>query len=119
MVTDVIKRIQLSKEGNDGVVDFKNFFPQLTVLIRDFYLKLEDRERNKITPDQYLSNCFAPKQSTDKKQIEQNAIRATITDCLPVFDCSVLSRPCEAEDLLRLDSMPDAELKALFKEQLQ
>ena len=72
-----------------------------------------------MTPDQYLSNCFAPKQSTYKKQIEQNAIRATITDCLPVFDCSVLSRPCEAEDLLRLDSMPDAELKTLFKEQLQ
>jgi len=57
-------RIRLSNEDKHSKPDevepkeFAQFFPDITLLVRDFFLKPMDKDNNSITPDQYLENAL-------------------------------------------------------------
>jgi hypothetical protein len=56
LVTKMSERIRISNSdkhsdpGNVNFEEYKQFFPALTVLVRDFTLNLKDSDGNTITP---------------------------------------------------------------------
>jgi hypothetical protein len=61
------ERIRLSNSAahsnpeNVNLEEYKQFFPALTVLVRDFSLLLKDSNGNEITATEYLNNAVAHK----------------------------------------------------------
>jgi DNA repair exonuclease SbcCD ATPase subunit len=89
-------------------------------LLRDFSLKLEDKNGNTITEKQYLESALTPiKGATDSIE-EKNRVRNLIRTYFPERDCYVMVRPVEKEsDLQNMQNLPDSFLRKEFLQQAQ
>ena len=52
--------------------EYKQLFPALTVLVRDFELQLKDEEGSSISPDDYFKNAIAKKKGNAPALISTN-----------------------------------------------
>jgi hypothetical protein len=99
LVASLTKKIQLSNDekhrdlNNVDPKEYRSIFPHLTVLIRDSFLEVKDRQGQIITPNEYLLNCIAPLPGLDQHTVEQNKIRAAIRDSFRAIDCLLMSKP--------------------------
>lgn len=125
LVTEMSKRIRLSdsnEHSKPGTVEpkaYKQFYPALTVLVRDFSLDLKDPSKKPISPDEYLHNAIAQKPGQSEDVINDNFVRAAISDSFPLLNCFVMCRPTDRdEDLKRLNKIPIKQLKQVFQDQL-
>ena len=95
--------------------EYKQFYPALTVLVRDFSLEMKDSDKNTISPNEYLQNAIAEKPGKSQTAIENNFTRAAIRDSFPILNCSVMCRPVDSEkDIRRLNEIPVKQLKPEF-----
>ena len=67
-VTDGIKT-------SSSDVDIKKHMPSFHWVLRDFSLKLEDKEGNTLTNNEYLEHALAPTQSEKGRDATRNAVR--------------------------------------------
>ena len=111
-----IKIKSVNKEDNED--EFAEYFPTLLWLLRDFSLKLEDKNGNVITEKQYLENALENVNGTSDIVEEKNRVRNLIKSYFPEKDCFVMVRPVEnEEDLQNLENIPDDQLRKEFIEQ--
>lgn len=77
------------------------YFPSFLWLLRDFALRLVDKENNPISAKEYLENAL----HSASKDASKNEIRESILQVFTNRDCLTLPRPVEDEDdLQNLDS---------------
>ena len=111
-----IKIKSVNKEDNEE--DLGEYFPTLLWLLRDFSLKLEDKNGNVITEKQYLENALENVNGTSDSVEEKNRVRNLIKTYFPEKDCFVMVRPVEnEEDLQNLENIPNEKLRKEFVEQ--
>lgn len=95
------ERIRLSNSaehsdpGNINLEEYQQFFPALTVLVRDFTLDLKDSKGNTITATDYFKNAIADKPGNNMSMMQENFLRKTIRDSFPQRDAFVMSRPAD------------------------
>ena len=99
--------------------EFASYFPSLVWVLRDFMLKLEDKEGNDITSKQYLENALREQRGTSSYIDAKNRIRRVLRHFFQERDCCTLVRPVEKEKKLQiLNTLSDSELRPEFLEQL-
>lgn len=117
---DLSKTLRI-KEGEGAVTEeeFASYFPSLVWVLRDFMLKLEDKEGNDITSKQYLENALREQRGTSSYIDAKNRIRRVLRHFFQERDCCTLVRPVEKEKKLQiLNTLSDSELRPEFLEQL-
>ena len=116
------KTIKLNKNSkdNDSEMELIEYFPSLLWLLRDFSLKLEDKNGNEITSKEYLEMALE-NINGDSEVIEQkNMIRELIKNYFPDRDCFTMIRPVENEnDLQKMNNLPDKYFRKEFLEQCE
>ena len=113
-----IKNSSNSKNAEENEADLAQYFPTLLWLLRDFSLKLEDKDGNVITEKQYLENSLEEKSGALESIEEKNRVRNLIKTYFTEKDCFVMVRPVEKEeDLQNLQNLPDDKLRKEFLEQ--
>ena len=106
------------KLSEENEADLAQYFPTLLWLLRDFSLKLEDKDGNVITEKQYLENALEEKSGALESIEEKNRVRNLIKTYFTEKDCFVMVRPVEKEeDLQNLQNLPDDKLRKEFLEQ--
>ena len=94
--------------SEENEADLAQYFPTLLWLLRDFSLKLEDKDGNVITEKQYLENSLEEKSGALESIEEKNRVRNLIKTYFTEKDCFVMVRPVEREeDLQNLQNLPD------------
>ena len=115
-LSKTIKIKSVSIEDNEE--ELAKYFPTLLWLLRDFSLKLEDKNGNVITEKQYLENALEEMSGLTATVEEKNRVRALIKAYFPERDCYVMVRPIEKEnDLQNLQNLPDNQFRREFLEQ--
>ena len=111
-----IKIKSVNKEDKDE--ELAEYFPTLLWLLRDFSLKLEDKDGNTITEKQYLDNALEELAGNSDIIEEKNRVRNLIKNYFKEKDLFVMVRPVEEEsDLQNLQNLPDEKLRKEFLEQ--
>ena len=102
----------------DNEEELAEYFPTLLWLLRDFSLKLEDKNGNTITEKQYLDNALEDLAGNSDVIEEKNRVRSLIRNYFKEKDLFVMVRPVEEEsDLQNLQNLPDEKLRKEFLEQ--
>ena len=115
-LSKIIKIKSLSH--NDREEELAEYFPSFLWLLRDFSLKLEDLDGNKITEKEYLESALENKMGNDDIINEKNRVRNLIKTFFPDRDCFTMVRPVEKEsDLQNLQNLPDEMLRKEFLDQ--
>ena len=115
-LSKTIKIKSINREDNEE--ELAEYFPTLLWLLRDFSLKLEDKDGNVITEKQYLENALENISGISDVVEEKNRVRNLIKAYFPEKDCFVMVRPVEKEkDLQNLQNLPDYQLRKEFLEQ--
>ena len=111
-------KLNSKKIEEENEADLAQYFPTLLWLLRDFSLKLEDKDGNVITEKQYLENALEEKNGALESIEEKNRVRNLIKTYFTEKDCFVMVRPVEKEeDLQNLQNLPDDKLRKEFLEQ--
>ena len=112
-------KIKNNNSNNDeNESELAQYFPTLLWLLRDFSLKLEDKDGNVITEKQYLENALEEINGVSDSIEEKNRVRNLIKTYFVEKDCFVMVRPVEKEsDLQNLQNLPDENLRKEFLEQ--
>jgi hypothetical protein len=115
-LSKTIKIKSVSIEDNEE--ELSHYFPTLLWLLRDFSLKLEDKNGNVITEKQYLENALRELSGLTNSIEEKNRVRNLIRAYFPERDCFCMVRPTEDEqDLQNLQNLPDNKFRKEFLEQ--
>ena len=115
-LSKTIKIKSVNKEDKEE--ELAEYFPTLLWLLRDFSLKLEDKDGNTITEKQYLENALEDLAGTSDVIEEKNRVRSLIRSYFKEKDLFVMVRPVEEEsDLQNLQNLPDEKLRKEFLEQ--
>ena len=82
-------------------------FPSFLWVLRDFALRLEDKEGNELTSKKYLENALSQKQGCSEAIENKNRVRRIINGFFKEKDCFVMVRPTTQEkDLQNLNTIP-------------
>ena len=117
-LSKIIKIKSLSHDDNEE--ELSEYFPFFLWLLRDFSLKLEDKDGNNISEKEYLESALENKAGDSDVIKEKNRVRDLIKTYFPDRDCFTMVRPVEKEsDLQNLQNLPDELLRKEFLEQAQ
>ena len=115
-LSKTIKIKSISIEDNEE--ELAKYFPTLLWLLRDFSLKLEDKNGNVITEKQYLENALEELNGLSSTIEEKNRVRSLIKAYFPERDCFCMVRPIENESSLQnLQNLPEKNFRKEFLEQ--
>ena len=115
-LSKTIKIKSISIEDNEE--ELAKYFPTLLWLLRDFSLKLEDKNGNVITEKQYLENALEELNGLSSTIEEKNRVRSLIKAYFPERDCFCMVRPIENESSLQnLQNLPENNFRKEFLEQ--
>ena len=115
-LSKTIKIKSVNKEDKEE--ELAEYFPTLLWLLRDFSLKLEDKDGNTITEKQYLDNALEDLVGNSDVIEEKNRVRNLIRSYFKEKDLFVMVRPVEKEsELQNLENLPDEKLRKEFVEQ--
>ena len=70
-------------------------FPSFLWVVRDFALKLEDRNGNEISSKKYLEHALSEKHGISENCEKKNRVRRIINGFFQEKDCFVMVRPTE------------------------
>ena len=109
-----------SKPNSDSQFDsLTSNFPSFLWILRDFALKLEDSDGNKINPKTYLENSLSSQKGLSESIEKKNKIRDLLKNFFKERDCATLIRPVENEQLLQnLQTVDDSQLRKEFLDQI-
>ena len=120
-VLNLSKTIKLKNSfKEDNKDELAQYFPYFLWLLRDFSLRLVDKNGKNITEKQYLESALENIKGGENNEIiqEKNRVRTLIRTYFPERDCFALVRPVEEEkNLQKLQFLPDEELRVEFLEQ--
>ena len=118
-VLNLSKTIKIKSVAiEDNEEELAKYFPTLFWLLRDFSLKLEDKNGNVITEKQYLENALRELSGLTNSIEEKNKVRNLIRAYFPERDCFCMVLPTEDEqDLQNLQNLPDNKFRKEFLEQ--
>ena len=120
-VLNLSKTIKLKNSfKEDNKDELAQYFPIFLWLLRDFSLRLVDKNGKNITEKQYLENALENIKGGENNEIikEKNRVRTLIRTYFPERDCFVMVRPVEEEkNLQKLQTLPDEQLREEFLEQ--
>lgn len=116
-LTNIIRvKAGQSQENNSTLSEY---FPTFLWVLRDFTLRLETENGDKLTSFQYLENCLSAQSGNSESIASKNRIRKFIRDYFPVRNCVTLVRPAEDEQILKdLSSVPLTSLRPEFQTQV-
>ena len=120
-VLNLSKTIKLKNSfKEDNKDELAQYFPCFLWLLRDFSLRLVDKNGKNITEKQYLENALENIKGGENNEVikEKNRVRTLIRTYFPERDCFAMIRPVEEEkNLQKLQTLPDEELRGEFLEQ--
>ena len=120
-VLNLSKTIKLKNSfKEDNKDELAQYFPCFLWLLRDFSLRLIDKNGKKITEKQYLENALENINGGNNNETikEKNRVRTLIRTYFPERDCFVMVRPVEEEKKLqKLQSLPEEQFRVEFLEQ--
>ena len=120
-VLNLSKTIKLkSSFKEDNKDELSQYFPCFLWLLRDFSLKLVDKNGKNINEKQYLENALENIKGGENNEVirEKNRVRTLIRTYFPERDCFAMVRPVEEEkNLQKLQFLPDSQLRVEFLEQ--
>ena len=120
-VLNLSKTIRLkSSFKEDNKDELAQYFPCFLWLLRDFSLRLVDKNGKSITEKQYLEHALENIKGGEHNEVikEKNRVRTLIRTYFPERDCFVMVRPVEEEkNLQKLQYLPDEQLRVEFLEQ--
>ena len=112
-LSKIIKIKSLSH--NDKEEELSEYFPSFLWLLRDFSLKLEDKDGNNISEKEYLESALENKVGDSDIINEKNRVRNLIKTYFPDRDCFTMVRPVEKEsDLQNMQNLPDEMFRKEF-----
>jgi hypothetical protein len=118
-ITELIHIRSTQNKDQTPVQSLQQFFPNFLWVLRDFTLKLEDENGQKINSRQYLENCLKPQPGIEEAIAAKNKVRQLISSFFPERDCVTMVRPAEQESLLKnLPNIPLTELRPAFQRQV-
>ena len=92
-------------------------FPQFLWIVRDFSLKLVDKEGKKINSKEYLEKALEPQKGQSDHIEYKNRMKKLFKTFFKERDCMPMIRPLENEkDLQNLSNLPDHMLRTEFLE---
>lgn len=102
-----------NKENPENNSKINEYLPSFLWLLRDFSLKLVDKENNPITINDYLENVLNQEGNEEKSKV-----RRAIKESFKKRDAFGLVRPMENEkDLQNLENLDDTKLRKEFQSQ--
>ena len=120
-VLNLSKTIKLKNSfKEDNKDELAQYFPYFLWLLRDFSLRLVDKNGKNITEKQYLESALENIKGGENNEIiqEKNRVRTLIRTYFPERDCFALVRPVEEEkNLQKLQFLPDEQLRVEFLDQ--
>ena len=120
-VLNLSKTIKLKNSfKEDNKEELAEYFPYFLWLLRDFSLRLVDKNGKNITEKQYLESALENIKGGENNDVikEKNRVRSLIRTYFPERDCFALVRPVEEEKYLqKLQYLPDDQLRVEFLEQ--
>ena len=120
-VLNLSKTIKLKNSfKEDNKDELAQYFPCFLWLLRDFSLRLVDKNGKSITEKQYLESALENIKGGENNDVimEKNRVRTLIRTYFPERDCFALVRPVEEEkNLQKLQYLPDDQLRVEFLEQ--
>ena len=120
-VLNLSKTIKLKNSfKEDNKDELSQYFPCFLWLLRDFSLRLVDKNGKNITEKQYLENALENIKGGENNDVikEKNRVRTLIRTYFPERDCFAMVRPVEEEkNLQKLQYLPDEQLRVEFLEQ--
>jgi hypothetical protein len=97
------------------VDQFETCFPSFLWIVRDFALKLIDKNGDKIEPREYLEKALKEQKGLTDQSKNRNEARNVLRDLFPKRDWFTLVRPVEEEaNLQKLQFLNDNELRPEF-----
>ncbi len=116
LVTNISKQIKVSAENETTTDDLAKVFPSFCWIVRDFSLRLENRQGDSINADTYLESALISSNPSD----DVGHVKKVISNCFVERMCMTMVRPCQEEDdLQNLDNMDNQELRPVFVEQME
>ncbi|KAM3128779.1 hypothetical protein pb186bvf_019127 [Paramecium bursaria] len=123
LTTTLAKSIQVQEAhqndqvGNEGLLGY--FTPKFIWILRDFVLELEDKNKRKISPKEYLENALHDDSAYVRTNENNKKIRKSLLQFFKDRDCFTMIRPISDEDQLRqLNKLPIQQLRKEFQQQL-
>lgn len=118
LIINLAKDIQVKAHNSQQGDEIVNSFPAFLWVVRDFALKLVDKEGNSIKPKDYLEQALELQKGMSDSAESKNRIRRMFKHFFKERDCVTLIRPCEKEaDLQKIDQVPDENLRGEFLNQ--
>lgn len=115
LIINLAKDIQLKSNVSNTNEDISILFPNFLWVVRDFALKLVDREGNNIQAKEYLENALDFQKGISDSIESKNRVRRLFKHFFKDRDCITLVRPCEKEsDLQKINEIPNEELRNEF-----
>jgi len=123
LVTNLARHIKASSDGKRGTgdqsEDISRHFPDLTWVLRDFALSLEDQNGKILSPCEYLEMSLSI-ESYSKRGGMQNTVKKVLKQVFPKRECVTLVRPIHDErKLQRLIKEPYHRLRPQFRKELE
>ena len=94
LMTRVTQNVRVSAEAEANASDLADHMPTFYWILRDFSLRLVDRDNQPITPDQYLTQALV----TDSDDTSKTAVRGAIRDAFRERRLVTLPRPANVDD---------------------
>lgn len=113
LMTNVSKCVKVTSEKDATIDELSAYFPHFMWILRDFSLKLTDKNGKHLTTEQYLSESLS---EFDARE-ERCKIRATINSAFVKKTLFTLPRPANDEYLHQLDKNPKA-VNSLFNSKI-
>jgi DNA repair exonuclease SbcCD ATPase subunit len=118
-ITQLSKNIHINASGpSDNPDDFEEFFPAFLWVLRDFALKLKDKDGNPINERKYLEESLKREIGFDEDVTARNRIRMMLTAFFKQRDCVGLQRPIIDEASLAKLASGDAQVRDTFVQQI-
>ena len=112
-IINLSKHIKVSQ--NNGKNSLEEYFPDFLWLLRDFSLRLVDKNNNSISTKEFLENALNLDTSEEKSRI-----RKSIKQNFKNRDCFTLVRPVENEtDLQNLENLDPSQFRETFIQQCE
>ena len=99
LMTNVSSCVRVTTEKDATIGELSEFFPHFIWVLRDFTLKLVDKEGNSITQSTYLENSLNNTGSTD----ERCAIRTSIKEAFKTRTLFTLPRPAGEDHIQNIE----------------
>ena len=118
LIINLAKDIQTKTSNSQQAEEIVNSFPSFLWVVRDFALKLVDKEGNPIKPKEYLEQALELQKGVSDSTESKNRMRRMFKHFFKDRDCVTLIRPCEKEsDLQKIDEILNENLRTEFVNQ--